>query len=382
MKKTAIKIILDIIMTILFIALMDTAITGLNLHESIGLGICGAFLVHKLLNLDWIKRIMNKLHSKKAGNKMKIMLAVDMLLLAGITLIVVSGIFISEVVFVQFDLQSALPWKDIHIVSSYGTMILIAVHLGLHWKMIMKAFGRMFQIQKESRPGKIMLRIAALAIMVLGVKASVDTNFFEKFAFAQKSGGTIQQGREPLVSSGSDTGSDHDTKSPDGLGISNLSALETVNTPTLNDFLSNLICSGCHERCSLLNPRCAKGEQQAQQARQEYEASYSSSDEESDTTEDRSALEEDNATVPENSDAEESVPNDNSADDEENGGTNESAEPGKDFGMESNNRPDGEDGGNYKTYLEYLAILGMLTTATHYLTILGERKTSNHKTKN
>lgn len=384
MKKVAIKIVLDIVMTVLFIALMNTAITGLNLHEIIGLGLCGGFLAHKLLNLDWIKRMIRKLRDKSAGNKLKVMLFVDALLLAGMTLIVVSGIFISEVVFIQFNLLSTLPWKEIHLISSYGTLILIAVHLGLHWKMIMKAFGRMFHIQKESQPRKILLRIAALAIVALGIKATVDTSFFGSFAVAQSQSGTILQSGEPVVSIGTGSGSDDDTSSSDSLGLSTISAVETADTPTLNEFLSNMVCTACGHRCSLLSPRCGKGQQQAQQAEQEYAAAYSTAEEESGEDENSSAADsssgesttDSSSAAREENTQESASPSAASSTDEQAGSTEESV-------IEESITPDvsngtgGAQGGNFSIYLEYLAILGMLTTASHYLTVLGERNNSN-----
>ena len=46
--------------------------------------------------------------------------------------------------------------------------------------------------------------------------------------------------------------------------------------PSLEEYLGNLICTGCGKRCSLLAPRCRKGEMQAQSAMEDYEEMYSS----------------------------------------------------------------------------------------------------------
>ena len=43
---------------------------------------------------------------------------------------------------------------------------------------------------------------------------------------------------------------------------------------SLGDYLSSLNCSGCGKHCSLLSPRCGKGENQAAQATNEYYEIY------------------------------------------------------------------------------------------------------------
>ena len=57
MKKIHYKLILDAMMTVLFIILMDTMTTGLLWHEILGLAAGGMFLAHNLLNVLWIKAI-------------------------------------------------------------------------------------------------------------------------------------------------------------------------------------------------------------------------------------------------------------------------------------------------------------------------------------
>lgn len=50
---------------------------------------------------------------------------------------------------------------------------------------------------------------------------------------------------------------------------------EAEETVSLEDYLGSLFCSGCGRHCSLLSPRCGKGENQASQAAEEYYETYS-----------------------------------------------------------------------------------------------------------
>ena len=92
MKKE--KIILDVIMTILMILLMNIAPLGLLLHEIIGISILFIILFHNLLNLKFIKSMINNF--KKLKIKTKVMFIVDIILTAQILFVVFTGIVISK----------------------------------------------------------------------------------------------------------------------------------------------------------------------------------------------------------------------------------------------------------------------------------------------
>ena len=63
---------------------------------------------------------------------------------------------------------------------------------------------------------------------------------------------------------------------PDNNKISESSAesisesTETTSPPSLEEYLSKLTCTGCGKRCSLLRPRCGKGQMQAERAKEQY----------------------------------------------------------------------------------------------------------------
>ena len=49
---------------------------------------------------------------------------------------------------------------------------------------------------------------------------------------------------------------------------------EPEETVSLDDYLGSLFCSGCGKHCSLLSPRCGRGQDQASQAAAEYYETY------------------------------------------------------------------------------------------------------------
>ena len=49
---------------------------------------------------------------------------------------------------------------------------------------------------------------------------------------------------------------------------------ENVEKPTLSQFLSGMICGGCHRRCLLISPGCMRGQMKAENAMEEYYDTY------------------------------------------------------------------------------------------------------------
>ena len=49
---------------------------------------------------------------------------------------------------------------------------------------------------------------------------------------------------------------------------------EPEETVSLDDYLGSPFCSGCGKHCSLLSPRCGRGQDQASQATAEYYETY------------------------------------------------------------------------------------------------------------
>ena len=67
-------------------------------------------------------------------------LLIDMIIMA------VSGILISKTILTSVTARNTDFWTNIHISSAYLGLVLISVHIGMHWNSIMCAFRKMFKI--------------------------------------------------------------------------------------------------------------------------------------------------------------------------------------------------------------------------------------------
>jgi len=134
------KFIISLCITIVMLLLMDPrSFYGISFHEWAGLIIGLFFILHKILNWNWIKKVTLGFFRKCPG-KARLNYVLDILLLAGITLMILSGIAIARTInFSWLSLGGTrMFWRAMHTSSSFITLALFGIHLGLHWNWVLQ----------------------------------------------------------------------------------------------------------------------------------------------------------------------------------------------------------------------------------------------------
>ncbi|MNS31094.1 hypothetical protein D3C72_631380 [compost metagenome] len=180
-KETYVKFILDILMALTFVLLFNKRVLGgLSFHEIAGLAISVAFITHILLNLNWVVKVTAKLLDRKLPGMTRFSYLLNLLLLISMTFIVVSGILISEIVFPNFHIGDT-PWfKVSHISVSFFVLILIGVHVGLHWKWVINVTKKISRIQSSKAPLGIIAKVLAALILLFGGYQMYGTQFVSR----------------------------------------------------------------------------------------------------------------------------------------------------------------------------------------------------------
>jgi hypothetical protein len=145
MKKVQFKFIHNIFILVVLLFLMDeNSFLGVWFHEWAGLLICLFYILHKALNWAWIKETTKRLFGRIPG-KVRLNYILDILLLVGFTLIIMSGMAISKTIdfsWVGFDQDHRMIYRSMHTSVSMLTLIIAGIHLGLHWDWVMARFKR------------------------------------------------------------------------------------------------------------------------------------------------------------------------------------------------------------------------------------------------
>ena len=131
MKKK--KLYLDIVMTLLFIAVMGYHLWSNRIHEWLGMLLCVLFIIHHLINRQWYKGLLKGTY----GWKRWVFVLFNTLLGIAMVICAVSGIMISRDVLPFMSIGSTALGRELHLVSSAWFYILTAIHIGFHLNEMM-----------------------------------------------------------------------------------------------------------------------------------------------------------------------------------------------------------------------------------------------------
>lgn len=181
MNKKNIKYLkfgIDLLMASTFVLFFNKRVFGgLTFHEIAGLSIAVVFFTHILLNWQWVKNITLKLFNRKIPFRTKFSYLLNLLLLVGMAFIMMSGIFISRVVFPNIYIENEQWFKIAHMSISFLVLIIVAIHIGLHWKWIINVFKNIVKIKKSKRSFQVAARVATVALLIFGSYEIYSTNF-------------------------------------------------------------------------------------------------------------------------------------------------------------------------------------------------------------
>lgn len=172
MKKNLMKILFDGMMALILVLLYNTHALGIEFHEVGGLFIFFLFIVHCLLNKKWIASISRKFYFHPLPLRTKIGYVVDALLLISFILIMISGICFSRALFPSLASHER-PWRTLHLFFSGISIVLVGIHLGLHWRFVLAVFKKMVWIPPHiAKPLNIVLLVLVLEFGMYSIVAS------------------------------------------------------------------------------------------------------------------------------------------------------------------------------------------------------------------
>lgn len=172
-KKFVCKIVIDVIMTVLLLLLMARQITGDSAHEWLGACMLVLWIAHHILNRSWYSQLFK---GKYTPGRI-LQTVTDFAVLLSMLGLMVSGIILSREVFAFLPISGGIALaRQLHMLSAFWGFVLMALHLGLHWNMILgmarKALGPV-----DSKGLRILLPVIAAAVAGYGVYAFLKNQF-------------------------------------------------------------------------------------------------------------------------------------------------------------------------------------------------------------
>lgn len=134
---------LDVALIALFVAELSFQHLPKVLHEILGVALTIAVLAHLSINRRRLMSLTKKISPRKIFS-----LTIDFALTICAAITLISGVCMSNYLFaeiVSFELRRNMTLHQLHVALPYLMMILIGMHVGLHWQelqpRLLKLFG-------------------------------------------------------------------------------------------------------------------------------------------------------------------------------------------------------------------------------------------------
>ncbi len=131
---------IDAVLFIGFILLFFLNLTGLALHQWIGIAGGALALYHLITHWDWVEAVTKRFFGRTSGRS-RLYYLIDAAILIGFEAILLSGLVIST--WLSINLTNPSVWIDFHIGASVVTLVLVVFKLSIHWRWIVKTTQRM-----------------------------------------------------------------------------------------------------------------------------------------------------------------------------------------------------------------------------------------------
>ncbi|RRR70660.1 MAG: DUF4405 domain-containing protein [Candidatus Viridilinea halotolerans] len=145
MKRNKLHLFLDLLLLLAFLLATAPQLTGLTIHEWLSLGLAAAVVTHLLLNWNWLVQVTRRFFGKVSWSA-RANYTLNALLFIAFTVIITTGILISEAVvpFLGMSIVRDRLWINIHHTASDLAVLLIGLHVALHWRWIYNTTRRLF----------------------------------------------------------------------------------------------------------------------------------------------------------------------------------------------------------------------------------------------
>ena len=170
-------IYLDTFLFLVFILLLSPRMTGLALHEILGVIFFIPIIIHLLIAWSWIQNSMKHFFDK-IRRRTSVNLCLNTILFILVVVEIVSGIAISQVAlpFMGRKTIDDKAWQSLHNQTLNLTKLFVGFHIALNWEWIISIFKKRLQASGQNyiKLGPNFL-ITLLRISVFIVSAGIIT---------------------------------------------------------------------------------------------------------------------------------------------------------------------------------------------------------------
>lgn len=170
------RILLDFVAVGLFIACLAYWWLDNLSHELFGTFLFVLIIIHNVFN----RRRYGKIAQSVVDLPRMINVVMIVSLAIGMIIMLATSLMISRDLFRFTAVGGAFAVREIHMFAAYWVLLIMAVHLGTRWQVVMSVARGFTGMQQPSALRSTVLRLIALAIAAWGIKSSSEMAFGAK----------------------------------------------------------------------------------------------------------------------------------------------------------------------------------------------------------
>jgi hypothetical protein len=134
------RLAMDLTAACLLVACLAYWWLGNTAHEMFGMALFLLVLAHNGFNRRWYGRLGRT--GREARGKVTI--ALNLVLMLTMIALLITSVVISRVVFGFLPLDAGITSRELHLLSAYWGVVLVGLHVGLNWQIVMNIAGSRF----------------------------------------------------------------------------------------------------------------------------------------------------------------------------------------------------------------------------------------------
>jgi hypothetical protein len=142
-SQTIINFGLDAIIFVAYLVATAPRLSGIAIHEWLGIAFGATIVTHLLLHWQWLVATTRRFFTR-AMRPQRLNYVLNALLFIGMTVVIFTGLAISEVALPVIGLQVGrdMSMRALHSLSSDFVVFIVGLHVALHWRWIVGVFNR------------------------------------------------------------------------------------------------------------------------------------------------------------------------------------------------------------------------------------------------
>ena len=181
----ALRLVLDGVAAAFLLFAFSYFWQGNMAHEWVGMSFFTLLVVHNLFHRRWYAGLPRRTRQGRGI----VNSALTLLLLAGMLALCVTSLLISETLFPALRLANDFTARQVHAGVAYWVLLIVAVHLGLRWSLLMALSAKYMGLDKPHTVRTILLRMIALGTAVQGVSSAMILNVPSRLFFEMQMDG-------------------------------------------------------------------------------------------------------------------------------------------------------------------------------------------------